>query len=265
MTLKVAVHGVAGRMGRAVVQILDECEDLGLAVAIDGASSPHLGRDAGELSGIGARGVAIQADLAALAQAAVVIDFSLPAAIDGLLDAVERHRTPLVLATTGLAPAQKERVAAVARAVPVVAAANYSTGVAVLAYLAERASALLPEFDLELVEMHHRHKIDAPSGTALALAEAAARGRGADLSQRAVYGRQGPIGPRARSEIGIMTLRGGDVVGDHTLILAGQGERLELSHRAGDRALFARGAVRAARWVINQPPGCYGMPDVLGL
>jgi 4-hydroxy-tetrahydrodipicolinate reductase len=200
-----------------------------------------------------------------MAEVDVVIDFSLPVALDALFDAAERHARPLVIATTGLSPALWSRVDALAGKLPVVAAPNYSTGVAVLYHLAEKASALLREFDLEIVEMHHRHKVDAPSGTALGLAEAAARGRGLNAREHAVYGRQGHTGARTDNEIGIMTLRGGDVIGDHTLTLAGPGERLELSHRASNRALFARGALRAARWVVGKAPGRYGMNHVLGL
>jgi 4-hydroxy-tetrahydrodipicolinate reductase len=148
---------------------------------------------------------------------------------------------------------------------PIVAAPNYSTGVAVLFHLAQQASALLPDFDLEVVEMHHRRKVDAPSGTALGLADAAARGRNADYKQHAVYGREGHPGARSNDEIGIMTLRGGDVIGEHTLYLVGEGERLELTHRSGNRELFARGALRAARWVGSQPPGRYTLTDVLSL
>lgn len=265
MALKIAVHGAAGRMGRALVQLIAEASDLSLAAAIEGAKSPHLGKDAGELAGVGTLGVAISEELTLLAAADVVIDFSLPAALPALFAAVERHARPLVLATTGLSAAQWSEVDALSKRVPLVAAPNYSTGVAVLYHLAQRAAQLLPEFDMEIVEMHHRHKVDAPSGTALGLAEAAARGRGWNARERLVYGREGQVGARTDGEIGIMTLRGGDVIGDHTLILAGSGERLELTHKATNRVLFARGALRAARWVADKAPGRYGMPEVLGL
>lgn len=265
MTLKIAVHGAAGRMGRSVVQLIHAAEDLELAAAIDGVDSPVLGRDAGELAGVGAMGWPVSGHVEAIASADVVIDFSLPSAIDALLDTVVRLERPLVLATTGLSEAQWKRVDEAARVVPLVAAPNYSTGVTVMLHLAERASALLGDFDLEIVEMHHRNKVDAPSGTALGLLDAAARGRGWDPRAHTVYGREGHPGPRKREEIGVMTLRGGDVIGEHTLILAGAGERIELTHRAGDRALFARGALRAARWVAGQRPGRYDMKSVLGL
>jgi len=264
--LKVAMHGAAGRMGRAVIRLISEAEDLALSAAIDSAQSRFLGRDAGELAGVNQLGVPVTSNLESLADTDVVIDFSLPQALDALFDAVERLAKPVVIATTGLSAHHRTRIEALAQKVPLVAAPNYSTGVAVLYHLAERASALLKEFDLEIVEMHHRNKIDAPSGTALGLAEAAARGRKLDAREHAVYGREGHPGARTADEIGIMTLRGGDVIGDHTLMLAGLGERLELSHKASDRALFARGALRAARFVAKQSkPGRYGMNDVLGL
>lgn len=266
MALKIAVHGATGRMGRTLIQLIHAASDLELAAAIDSKDSEMLGRDAGELAGVGSVGP-ITAHVEAIADVDVVIDFSLPSAIDALLDNVLRYERPLVLATTGLSEQQWARVDEVAGKVPLVAAPNYSTGVAVLYHLAERASALLAEFDLEIVEMHHRHKVDAPSGTALGLLGAAARGRGLDPRAHAVYGREGHTGARSAQEIGIMTLRGGDVIGEHTLMLAGPGERLELTHRSGDRSLFARGALRAARWLVetNRGPGRYGMNDVLGL
>ncbi len=265
MTLKVAMHGAAGRMGRAVIQLVAAAEDLKLAAAVDSAGSPAVGRDAGELAAVQSLGVAITDQIDAIAASDVVIDFSLPVAIDALFDAAERHQKPLVIATTGLSEAQRARLEVLSRKIPLIAAPNYSTGVAVLYHLAERASALLSEFDLEIVEMHHRNKVDAPSGTALGLAEAAARGRNLDAREHSVYGREGHTGARTAKEIGVMTLRGGDVIGDHTLILAGAGERLELSHRASDRVLFARGALLAARFIAKQGPGRYTMNDVLGL
>lgn len=265
MTLKIAMHGAGGRMGRAVIQLVSQAEDLALVAAVDSPGSAFIGRDAGELAGVSRMDVALGDKLSALAAADVIVDFSLPVAIDALLDAAEQQLKPLVIATTGLSAAQKERIATLSQKIPLIAAPNYSTGVAVLYHLAERASALLQEFDLEIVEMHHRNKVDAPSGTALGLAEAAARGRNLNAQEHAVYGREGHTGARTAQEIGVMTLRGGDVIGDHTLMLAGPGERLELSHRASDRVLFARGALRAARYVAVQKPGSYSMRQVLGL
>jgi 4-hydroxy-tetrahydrodipicolinate reductase len=170
-----------------------------------------------------------------------------------------------VLATTGLDDALYVRIDALAAQLPLVAAPNYSLGVAVLCHLAEQAAALLPDFDLEIIEMHHRNKVDAPSGTALGLLDAAARGRGQQGREHAVYGRKGHPGARSQSEIGVLSLRGGDVIGDHTLMLAGPGERLELSHRASNRSLFAHGALRAARFLVGKTAARYTMAQVLGL
>lgn len=265
MTRKVAIHGAAGRMGRALIQMMQENDELELAAAIDSPNNPFLGKDAGELAGVGPLGFPVEGHLEAIATADVVIDFSLPVAVDALLESCARLSRPLVLATTGLSPAQWEHVERVARVIPLIAAPNYSTGVAVLYHLAQRASALLQDFDLEIVEMHHRRKVDAPSGTALGLLDAAARGREVDGRAVARFGREGHTGARSDQEIGVMTLRGGDVFGDHTLILAGPGERLELTHKASSRELFARGALRAARWLCERDPGRYHMTDVLGL
>jgi 4-hydroxy-tetrahydrodipicolinate reductase len=252
-------------MGRTIVQLVHEAADLSLAAAIDSPGSPLLGRDAGELAGVAASGVKISSDLAQLAGADVVIDFSLPVALPRLFDYLQEKPLPLVLATTGVDAPLWARVDQLAQYLPLVAAPNYSLGVAVLCHLAEQASALLPGFDLEIIEMHHRNKVDAPSGTALGLLDAAARGRGQDGRAHAVFGRHGQPGARSDAEIGVMTLRGGDVIGDHTLMLAGPGERLELSHRASNRALFAHGALRAARFLVGKAPGRYTMPQVLGL
>jgi 4-hydroxy-tetrahydrodipicolinate reductase len=252
-------------MGKTLVRLIHEAPELELAAAVDSAQSPSLGKDAGELAGVGPMGWPLTASIEAIASADVVVDFSLPVALPGLFAAVERYSRPLVLATTGLSEAQWKQVDELATRVPLIAAPNYSTGVAVLYHLAQKASALLADFDLEVVEMHHRNKVDAPSGTALGLAAAAARGRDLDARTNAVYGREGHPGARTDKEIGVMTLRGGDVIGDHTLILAGPGERLELSHKATNRDLFARGALRAARWLATREPGRYGMHHVLGL
>jgi 4-hydroxy-tetrahydrodipicolinate reductase len=265
MALKVGVHGAGGRMGRSIVQMVHEAEDLTLAAAVDAEGSPLLGRDAGELAGVARIGVPLSARIEDLAQADVVIDFSLPVALPRLFMFLTERPLPLVVATTGLDASLTGQIDVLARSLPLIAAPNYSMGVAVLCHLAEQAAALLPEFDLEIVEMHHRHKVDAPSGTALGLLDAAARGRDLNGRELAVYGRKGQTGARSQREIGVMTLRGGDVIGDHTLHLAGAGERLELTHRASNRALFARGALRAARYVATQKPGRYTMPQVLGL
>lgn len=264
MSLQVGVHGAAGRMGRALIQVLHEASGVELGVAVDASGHPAQGQDAGVLAGLGQLGKAIGHDLSALGSAQVVIDFSLPQALDALMAACREHGVPLVLATTGLTDAQRSTLQTLSEQVPVVAAPNYSTGVAALFHLAARAAGLLPDFDMEIVEMHHHHKVDAPSGTALKLLDAVAEAREQSASD-AVFGREGQVGARTPKEIGVMTLRGGDVVGEHTLILAGQGERLEISHRATSRAIFARGALRAARWCVDKKPGLYTMEDVLGL
>jgi 4-hydroxy-tetrahydrodipicolinate reductase len=254
-------------MGRAVVALLAFDERLRLAAAIETAGSATLGRDAGELAGIGTLGVALTSELGvALRRSDVVIDFSHVGAVPALARAAASSRTPMVVCTTGLDAAAHAALDALAKVAPVVVAANTSVGVTVLLHLAARAAELLGEdYDVEIVELHHRHKVDAPSGTALRLAEAVAGARGLELAKAARHGRSGQVGARTPDEIGIHALRGGDVIGEHTVLLAGAGERLELTHRAHARDLFARGALRAARWVVSQPPGKYEMSDVLGI
>ena len=264
---RVLVHGASGRMGRAVVALLAGDQRMVLAAAVESSGAMTLGRDAGELAGVGSRGVLLTADLhAALAGSDVVVDFSTVGAIPALARAAASSRTPTVVCTTGLDAAAHAAIDALAVVAPVVLAANTSVGVTVLLHLAARAAELLgDDYDLEIVEMHHRHKLDAPSGTALRLAEAVAAARGLNLDTAARHGRSGAVGVRTRDEIGIHALRGGDVIGDHTIVYAGGGERIELTHRAHTRDLFARGALRAARWVVSQPPGKYDMADVLGI
>jgi 4-hydroxy-tetrahydrodipicolinate reductase len=252
-------------MGRTVIKLVHEAHDLALGAAVDAQGSAEIGRDAGQLAGLPDLGVKVTDRIEAVLEADVVVDFSLPRALPRLFDALEGKHVPLVLATTGLDDALQGRLAKLANTLPLIAAGNYSTGVAVLYHLAERASALLPEFDMEIVEMHHRHKIDAPSGTALGLLDAAARGRDQNGRALAVFDRAGHSGARGAGEIGVTSLRGGDVIGDHTLVLAGPGERLELTHRAGNRELFAHGALRAARFIVGKPEGRYSMAQVLGL
>jgi 4-hydroxy-tetrahydrodipicolinate reductase len=261
--IRVAACGAAGRMGRLVLaEILDD-PDLALAAALERPGHPEIGRDAGVLAGHPPAGVALAPLAAPLPPADVLVDFSLPEGTAALLDALEAAPVPLVTGTTGLDPALQARLLALSRRVPVVAAANFSTGVAVLLDLAARAAAALPGFDVEIVETHHRRKADAPSGTALALGRAIATARGTAL--QAVHGRSGRPGEREAGPIGFHALRGGDVVGDHRVLLLGEGERLELGHVAGSRLTFARGALAAARWVVGREPGLYGTREVLGL
>jgi 4-hydroxy-tetrahydrodipicolinate reductase len=265
---RVAVIGAAGRMGRALIRAVTETPDAQLAAAVERPGSAELGDDAGILAGIGPLGVVLAAARPAAGQADVWIDFSAPAASVANAQAAAGAGVRLVVGTTGLAAADKEEIAAAARRIPVVMAPNTSVGVTVLLRIVgDVARALGPGYDLEIVETHHRAKRDAPSGTALRLAEALAEATGRDLARSARTARQGDTGPRTDDEIGIQTLRGGDVVGDHTVHFLGHGERIEVTHRASSRDTFARGAVRAALWLCapDRPPGLYDMRDVLGL
>ena len=268
--IRIAVAGAGGRMGQALIEATLSDPALALAAAFDVAGSPLAGRDAGERFGR-ATGVTVGTDADAAAAAAdVLIDFTRPEGTLAHLAACVHHRTGAVVGTTGLSDAQKAGLADRAKSIPVVFAPNMSVGVNVLLALVENAARRLgPGYDIEVVEMHHRHKVDAPSGTALGLGEAAARGAGIALAQNAVYAREGTIGERKRGAIGFASLRGGDVVGEHTVIFAGAGERVELSHRAASRQNFATGALRAAQFVAAHRAqgraGLFDMQDVLGL
>jgi len=265
--LRLAVVGAAGRMGRMLAQTIPDTLGVTLAAALEGPNSPELGRDCGEMVGAGPNGVKIGADLAAAAQGVdVIVDFSSPAATVALAKLAARAKVAHVIGTTGLSSDDLEAIAEAAKETVVVRSGNMSLGVNLLAGLVERAArALGPAWDAEIVEMHHRLKVDAPSGTALLLGEAVAHGRGIDLSQNSARGRDGLTGPRKSGEIGFAALRGGTVIGDHSVIFAGAGERIELSHRAEDRGIFARGALAAALWTRGRPAGLYSMADVLGL
>ena len=263
----VVVAGAAGRMGSRIVACLAEAPDLRLVAALEAAGHAALGRDAGEVAGIGARGVPLGSDAAALITAGrLLIEFSIPEATLAHLRLVADAGARAVIGTTGFTPPQREEIAGLARRAAILLAPNMSVAVT-LAYsvLATMARALGDEYDIEIVETHHRFKKDAPSGTALRMAEVIAEAVGRDLGAVAVYGRQGHPGERPTREIGIMSLRSGDVVGEHTVSFGTLGERLELTHRAHSRDTFARGALRAARWLAGRPPGLYSMQDVLGL
>lgn len=266
MAVRIAVAGASGRMGRLVLEQVLAAEDATLAGALEHPGSPEQGADAGALVGRPA-GVRIVGDpRVALAEADVVIDFSTPSATPGVLEAAAAQGVACVVGTTGLDAAGRAAVESAAARVAVVAAPNMSLGVQVLAHVLGEAVRLLGEgFDIEVVEAHHREKKDAPSGTALRLVEVAARARGLSLEDDLRHGRVGANAKRAPSEIGVHAVRGGDIVGDHTVILAGLGERIELTHKATSRAVFASGALRAARWVAGKPAGRYGIGDVLGL
>jgi 4-hydroxy-tetrahydrodipicolinate reductase len=262
------VVGAAGRMGQALIRAIADNEEAVLAGAVERPGSPALGRDAGELAGVGPLGISISDDpLPVFAHAEGVLDFTSPAASVVFAGYAAQARIAHVIGTTGCSPADDARIVAAARHAPIVKSGNMSLGVNLLAALVEQAARALPaaDFDIEVLEMHHRHKVDAPSGTALLLGEAAAAGRAIPLNENSVRSRDGHTGPRPAGAIGFATLRGGSVVGDHSVILAGSGERITLSHVAEDRTVFARGAVRAALWARGRKPGLYSMRDVLGL
>ncbi len=262
----IGIAGAGGRMGRMLIAAVGETPEARLAGGIDRSDHPALGDDLGVLAGGAPVGLALTADVEGLVTAAdVIIDFTTPATLLMLAPLAARQGKAYVVGTTGLAAEHRQALTMAASLVPVVQAANMSIGVNLLIGLvAQAAAALGPDYDLEIVEMHHRHKVDAPSGTALALGEAAAAARGQALDAVAVRSRDGHIGARPEGAIGFATLRGGDVVGDHTVIFAGDGERLELTHKASSRTVFARGALRAALWTKGRPPGLYGMRHVLG-
>lgn len=265
--LPVAVTGVAGRMGRMLVQALAEREDAVLAGATERPGHDWIGRDLGEAMGGAANGIVVSDEpLEVFARVRAVLDFTSPAATVAHAELAAQARLVHVIGTTGLSEEDLGRIRAVARHATVVRAGNMSLGVNLLTVLTRKvAEALDADFDVEIVEMHHRHKVDAPSGTALMLGEAAAEGRGVSLSEVADRARDGHTGARHRGDIGFAALRGGDVVGEHDVIFAGMGERIILRHVATDRMIFARGAVRAALWGQGRKPGEYSMIDVLGL
>lgn len=264
--LKVVIAGASGRMGQALLEGIFADDELQLHGAIDRADSPRIGHDAGEQFGR-VTGVKITADVAsALAGADVLVDFTRPEASMEYLAICERTGVKLVLGTTGFSAEQKQQIAAAAQKVAVVFAPNMSVGVTLLINLVQAAAKVLADgYDVEIIEAHHRHKVDAPSGTALRLGEAAASALGRDLQACAVYGREGVTGERDANTIGFATVRGGDVVGDHTVLFAGVGERVELTHKASSRATFALGALRAAKYLADKQSGLFDMQDVLGL
>jgi len=267
MTVPIVVCGAAGRMGRAIVRLVHENPETHLHGAVESPGNPTVGSDAGILAGVGELGVAIGDDYAAVATPqSVALDFTAPAASVAHLRIAADCGSGIAIGTTGLSAAQRAELEQLATKTRTVFAANMSVGVNVLLKLVRVAAETLGEsFDPEIVEMHHRNKVDAPSGTALALGRAVAAGSGRDFDETAVLAREGMVGARTDAEIGIMTLRGGNVVGDHTVIFAGLGERVELTHRAQNRDCLARGAVRAGIWLAGRAPGLYGMADVLGI
>jgi len=254
-------------MGRAVLQCIFESTDLKVVGAVTEPKDPLLGRDAGELAGVAAAGVVLTDERSqALHAAQVAIDFTLPAVTEANVRACVEHGTALVIGTTGLEERHYQLLAKAAHEIPIVYARNMSVGVTVFTELVARAAKALGEgYDVEIVEAHHRHKMDAPSGTALALGERIAAEQGRKLDALAVYTRQGQIGPRVPGTIGFAVTRGGNIVGEHAVRFIGTEEEVEFSHRAADRKTFARGALRAARWAVGRAPGLYSMVDVLGM
>ncbi|MDO5657601.1 MAG: 4-hydroxy-tetrahydrodipicolinate reductase [Paracoccus sp. (in: a-proteobacteria)] len=263
----IVVTGASGRMGRMLAQVIAQSGEARLVGAIERPGHDWIGRDLGEASGGAANGVIVTDDaVAAIAQAQAVIDFTRPDASVAFAELAAQARAVHVIGTTGFAPDDLAAISRAARHAPVIRAGNMSLGVNLLVGLTRKVAAALGEdWDIEVVEAHHRHKVDAPSGTALMLGEAAAEGRGATLDSLRTPAREGITGERARGSIGFAAIRGGDVVGEHDVIFATEGERVVLRHLASDRAIFARGALRAAIWGQDKGPGEYDMMDVLGL
>jgi 4-hydroxy-tetrahydrodipicolinate reductase len=265
--IKVGVTGVAGRMGSYIGLLVAEAADMELAGTMEAPGHRSVGADAGTLIGAGSLGVAVSDDLEKAFQGAeVIVDFTMPEVTMNVAAYAARAKKAMVIGTTGLSDGNMARLSALAGEIPLVVSPNMSIGVNVMFKVVAELTRLLGEdYDVEIVETHHRLKKDAPSGTALGLARAIAGAKGVDLNEHACYERHGMIGARPKGQIGIQTLRAGDIIGDHTVLFAGNSERIELSHRAHTRQNFAQGAVRAVRWVKGREPGIYSMMDVLGL
>ncbi|WP_018953507.1 4-hydroxy-tetrahydrodipicolinate reductase [Thioalkalivibrio sulfidiphilus] len=261
------IVGAGGRMGRTLIEAIQQTEGLKLTVATERAGSSLIGADAGELAGVGRLGVAISEDPAAqVAAFDVLIDFTRPEGTLAHLEVCRKAGRAMVIGTTGFTEAQKQTIREAAKEIPVVFAPNMSVGVNLCLKLLDLAARVLgDEVDIEVIEAHHRHKVDAPSGTALRMGEVVAEALGRDLAQCAVYGREGHTGERERKTIGFETIRAGDIVGEHTVMFAGIGERVEITHKASSRMTFAKGAVRAAAWLKGRSAGLYDMQDVLDL
>jgi 4-hydroxy-tetrahydrodipicolinate reductase len=261
----IAIAGAAGRMGRTLIAACDKTDGLTLSLAFERPGSPNLGDDAGELGGIGRLGVGVSSG-PDKGDYDVLIDFTRPdVTLDNLTHCVANKKC-IVIGTTGFDDAGKQKISNAAREIPVVFAPNMSIGVNVCLGLLEMAAKIIgEESDIEVIEAHHRHKVDAPSGTALRMGEVVATALGRDLKDCAIYGREGITGERDRKTIGFSTIRAGDIVGDHTVMFASEGERVEITHKASSRMTFAMGAMRAARWLAGRDAGLYDMQDVLGL
>ena len=267
MSIKVGVIGAAGRMGRTLIEAVAQQESLTLAGATERPESSLIGADAGELAGLGKLGVAIAGSVNDIVtDIDVLIDFSSPLATLAHVKACKSSGTAIVIGTTGFTVEQEAQITAAAQQIPVCKASNFSTGVNLCFKLLDMAARVLgDDVDIEVIEAHHRHKVDAPSGTALSMGGVVANALGRDLAEVAVYGREGQTGARDRDTIGFATVRAGDIVGDHTVLFAAEGERVEITHKASSRMSFARGALRAAQWVVAKPAALYDMQDVLNL
>ena len=265
--MRLIVAGAGGRMGRTLIHAIAATDGVTLAGSVEAKDAAVIGRDAGELAGLGRNNVTVETDVEPLlAKADGLIDFTVPPATCAFAEIAARTGRVHIIGTTGLSAEDDALIAAAGKRATIVKSGNMSLGVNLLAALVRRVAKTLDEdFDIEIVEMHHNKKVDAPSGTALMLGRAAAEGRGVDLAQRSVRGRDGHTGARCAGDIGFASLRGGTVVGEHSVIFAGPAERLELTHRAEDRMIFARGALHAALWARGKKPGLYSMADVLGL
>ena len=261
------VTGAAGKMGSRIIRLVHESREFELHAAVERKAHPSLGQDAGEVAGCGRVGITITDDLVkGIEKGSVVIDFTEPAGTMAHLEQALRQKRPMVIGTTGFADDQRALIKKITKDFPCVLSPNMSVGVNLLfKVISDVAKVTGEDYDVEIVEVHHRHKKDAPSGTAMEMAQILAEALHQNLDTVGVYSRHGLIGPRKKGEIGIQSLRAGDVVGDHTVIFAGPGERIEITHRAHSRDNFARGALVAAKWVVSQPPGIYDMQDVLGL
>ncbi|QIQ21724.1 4-hydroxy-tetrahydrodipicolinate reductase [Zophobihabitans entericus] len=265
--IRIAIAGAGGRMGRQLIQATEQLDGVVLGAAFERTGSSLLGADAGELAGIGKNGIVVTDSLdKAKDQFDVFIDFTRPEGTLVHLEFCVAHHKNMVIGTTGIDDAGKAKIKQAAEKIGIVFAANFSVGVNVLLKLLEKASKVMGDYtDIEIIEAHHRHKVDAPSGTALAMGEVIAETLGRDLKKCAVYAREGHTGERARDSIGFATIRAGDIIGEHTAIFADIGERVEITHKASSRMTFANGAVRSANWLAKQPVGLYDMRDVLGL
>jgi 4-hydroxy-tetrahydrodipicolinate reductase len=264
---RIAVMGAAGRMGKTLIEAVQQADGAQLSAAIDRADSSLVGADVGELVAQGKIGVNLSGDLnAVLDQFDVLIDFTHPSVTLKNLEICRAAGKAMIIGTTGFSPQEKQLLAEAGKQIPIVFAANFSVGVNLCLKLLDTAARVLgDDVDIEIIEAHHRHKVDAPSGTALRMGEVVANALGRDLQKVAVYGREGQTGARERETIGFATVRAGDVVGDHTVLFATDGERVEITHKASSRMTFAKGAVRAALWLQGRQPGLYDMQDVLGL